>query len=73
MCSYATLWDAPIVLVGYNFGGIVFKSLVVDVHKHIYQKVANEYDMATHANCKNKFENLSGMVFYGVPHIGGPK
>jgi len=42
-----TFWIAPIVLVGYSFGGIVLKSLVVDVHKHIYQKVANEYDIRT--------------------------
>ncbi|KAH8973930.1 hypothetical protein BDL97_01G074200 [Sphagnum fallax] len=70
---YATFWIAPIVLVGYSFGGFVLKSLVVDVHKDIYQKVANEYDIRTKTNCKRFLENLKGIIFYGVPHIGGPR
>jgi hypothetical protein len=72
-CRYATLWIAPIVLVGYSFGGLVLKSLVVDVHKRIYQKVANEYDIRTKTNCKRFLENLKGTIFYGVPHTGGPR
>ncbi len=72
-CRYATLWIAPIVLVGYSFGGLVLKSLVVDAHKHIYQKVANEYDIRTKTNCKRFLENLKGTIFYGVPHTGGPR
>jgi hypothetical protein len=72
-CRYATLWIAPIVLVGYSFGGLVLKSLVVDVHKRIYQKVANEYDIKTKKNCKRFLENLKGTIFYGVPHTGGPR
>ncbi len=72
-CRYATLWIAPIVLVGYSFGGLVLKSLVVDVHKRIYQKVANEYDIRTKKNCKRFLENLKGTIFYGVPHTGGPR
>ncbi len=70
-CRYATLWIAPIVLVGYSFGGLVLKSLVVDVHKCIYQKVANEYEIRTNTNCKRFLENLKGTIFYGVPHTGG--
>ncbi|CAK9199486.1 unnamed protein product [Sphagnum troendelagicum] len=70
---YATLWIAPIVLVGYSFGGLVLKSLVVDVHKRIYQKVVNEYDIRIKTNCKRFLENLKGTIFYGVPHTGGPK
>jgi uncharacterized protein (DUF488 family) len=72
-CRYATLWIAPIVLVGYSFGGLVLKSLVVDVHKRIYQKVANEYDIRTMTNCKRFLENLKGTIFYGVPHTCGPR
>jgi hypothetical protein len=72
-CRYATLWIAPIVLVGYSFGGLVLKSLVVDVHKRIYQKVANEYEIRTKINCKRFLDNLKGTIFYGVPHTGGPK
>ncbi|CAK9278148.1 unnamed protein product [Sphagnum jensenii] len=70
---YATLWIAPIALVGYSFGGLVLKSLVVDVHKRIYQKVANEYDIRIKTNCKRFLENLKGTIFYGVPHTGGPR
>ncbi len=72
-CRYATLWIAPIVLVGYSFGGLVLKSLVVDVHKRIYQKVTNEYDIRRRMDCKRFLENLKGTIFYGVPHAGGPK
>ncbi len=72
-CRYATLWIAPIVLVGYSFGGLVLKSLVVDAHKRIYQKVANEYEIRTKTNCKRFLENLKGIIFYGVPHTGGPE
>jgi hypothetical protein len=68
-----TFWIAPIVLVGYSFGGLVLKSLVVDVHKRIYQKVANEYDIKTKTNCKGFPENLKGTIFYGVPHTCGPR
>jgi uncharacterized protein (DUF488 family) len=68
-----TLWIAPIVLVGYSFGGLVLKSLVVDVHKHIYQKVGNEYDIRTKTICKRFLENLKGTIFYGVPHTGDPR
>ncbi len=73
ICRYATLWIAPIVLVGYSFGGLVLKSLVVDVHKGISQKVTNEYDMRRSMDCKRFLENLKGTIFYGVPHAGGPK
>jgi hypothetical protein len=72
-CRYATLWIGPIVLVGYSFGGLVLKSLVVDVHKRISQKVANECDKRTKTNCKSFLENLQGTIFYGVPHTGGPR
>ncbi len=72
-CRYATLWIAPIVLVGYNFGGLVLKSLVVDARKRIYQKVTNEYEIRTRKNCERFLENLKGKIFYGVPHTGGAK
>jgi len=72
-CRFATLWIAPIVLVGYSFGGLVLKSLVVDAHKRIYQNVANEYEIRTKTDCKRFLENLKGITFYGVPHTGGPE
>jgi hypothetical protein len=32
-CSYRMLWDKPVAIVAYSFGGLVFKSLVVEAHK----------------------------------------
>jgi hypothetical protein len=34
---YETLWDGPMAMVAYSFGGLVFKSLVVKMHKHVSQ------------------------------------
>jgi surfactin synthase thioesterase subunit len=68
---YDILWDAPIVLVGYSFGGLVLKSLVVEVQKHIYQRTINLIDVAINKSCKKFLENLKGTIFYGVPHAGG--
>jgi hypothetical protein len=36
-CNYKTLWDKLVVMVAYSFGGLVFKSLVVEAHKNVYQ------------------------------------
>ncbi|CAM6051312.1 unnamed protein product [Sphagnum compactum] len=32
--SYQSLWDGPVALVAYSFGGLVLKSLVIEAHKH---------------------------------------
>lgn len=69
MCRHVTLWQCPIVLVGRSFGGIVIKSLVVEINKSAnIKKSKNEMEATTNHNCKRFFENLKGMVFYGVPH-----
>jgi hypothetical protein len=77
MCSYVTLWQCPIVLVGHSFGGIVIKSLVVEINKCANIKkstigveaTTNGMEATTNRNCKRFFEILKGMVFYiGVPH-----
>ncbi|CAK9257907.1 unnamed protein product [Sphagnum jensenii] len=68
---YDVLWDAPIVLVGYSFGGLVLKSLVVEVQQHIHQRIINLTDAAINKSCKRFLENLKGTIFYGVPHAGG--
>ncbi len=68
---YDILWDVPIVLVGYSFGGLVLKSLVVEVHQHIHQRIINLTDAAINKSCKRFLENLKGTIFYGVPHAGG--
>jgi len=39
--SYENLWCAPIVLVGHSFGGLIIKSLVVEIQKRMKQKNIN--------------------------------
>ncbi len=71
MYRYDILCDTPIVLVGYSFGGLVLKSLVVEVQQHIHQKIINSIDSTINESCKRFLENLKGTIFYGVPHAGG--
>ncbi|CAM6012213.1 unnamed protein product [Sphagnum balticum] len=68
---YETLWDGPVAMVGYSFGGLVLKSLVVEMHKHVYQKQMNNLDVKVQNCCENFLKNLKGVVFYSVPHAGG--
>ncbi|KAH8962673.1 hypothetical protein BDL97_05G113200 [Sphagnum fallax] len=68
---YEALWDGPVAMVAYSFGGLVLKSLVVEMHKHVYQKQTNELDVKAHIYCEKFLKNLKGVVFYSVPHAGG--
>ncbi len=70
-CSYQSLWDGPVALVAYSFGGLVLKSLVVEVHKHVNQRSRNDLDIEVHKCCTTFLNNVKGVVFYGVPHVGG--
>ncbi len=73
MCrNYKSYWKAPIVLVGYSFGGLVLKSLVVEVDKRVKQ-THNVSDMEfwVQERCKLFLSDLKGTIFYGVPHAGG--
>jgi hypothetical protein len=70
-CSYQSFWDGPVALVAYNFGGLVLKSLVVEVHKHVHQKPRNGLDDEVHKCCKTFLNNVKGVVFYGAPHASG--
>ncbi|CAK9871628.1 unnamed protein product [Sphagnum jensenii] len=69
--SYQSLWDGPVALVAYSFGGLVLKSLVVEAHKHVYQRPKNDLDDKVHKCCKTFLNNVKGVVFYSVPHVGG--
>jgi len=71
MCSYENLWEAPIVLVGHSFGGLMLKSLVVEVSKCMHRRSMNSLDVEVQDNCKKFLKNLKGMVFYSVPCGGG--
>ncbi|CAK9872706.1 unnamed protein product [Sphagnum jensenii] len=68
---YQSLWDGPVALVAYSFGGLVFKSLVVEAHKHVHQKQRNDLDAHVHKCCKTFLNNVKGVIFYGVPHASG--
>jgi hypothetical protein len=70
-CRYETLWDGPVAMVTYSFGGLVLKSLVVEMYKHVYQKQMNNLDVKTQNFCEKILKNLKGVVFYSVPHAGG--
>jgi len=58
-------------MVAYSFGGLVLKSLVVEMHKHVYQKQMTNLDVKTQNCCEKFLKNLKGVVFYSVPHAGG--
>jgi len=70
-CRYEALWDGPMAMVAYSFGGLVLKSLVVEMHKHVYKKQMNNLDVKAQNCCENFLKNLKGVVFYSVPHAGG--
>jgi hypothetical protein len=57
-CKYKTLWDSPMVMVVYSFKSLVFKSLVVEMHKHVYQKQVNKLDVEVQNCCVNFLKNL---------------
>ncbi len=65
------LWDKLVAIVAYSFGGLVFKSLVVEAHKHVYQRPMNHLDFEKKKYCEIFLNNLKGVVFYSVPHAGG--
>jgi hypothetical protein len=67
-CRYETYWDGPVAMVAYSFGGLVLKSLVVEMHKHVYQTQTNNLDVKTQKCCLKFLKNLKGVVFYSVPH-----
>jgi len=58
-------------MVAYSFGGLVLKSLVVEMHKHVHQKQMTKLDDKTQNCCLKFLKNLKGVVFYSVPHADG--
>jgi triacylglycerol esterase/lipase EstA (alpha/beta hydrolase family) len=60
-----------VALIAYSFGGLVLKSLVVEVHKRVHQTPRNDFDYEVHKCCKTFLNNVKGVIFYGVPHSGG--
>jgi triacylglycerol esterase/lipase EstA (alpha/beta hydrolase family) len=66
-----SLWAGPVALVAHSFGGLILKSLVVEVHKHVHQRRKNDLDDEIHKCCETFFNNVKGVIFYSVPHAGG--
>jgi hypothetical protein len=62
-----------VALVAYSFGGLVLKSLVVEAHKRVNQRSINVFDHEVHKCCETFLNNVKGVIFYGVPHVGGPQ
>jgi hypothetical protein len=60
-----------VALVAYSFGGLVLKSLVVEAHKHVHQRLRNDLDDEVHKCCKTFLNNVKGVVFYSVPYVDG--
>ncbi len=69
-CRYEILWDGLMTMVAYSFRGLVLKSLVVEIHKHVYQKQMTNLDVKTKNCCLKFLKKLKGVVFYSVPHVG---
>ena len=58
------------VMVGHSFGGLVIKSLVVEVHKASMRGASNNLDENS-IECAQAFlAGLRGIIFYAVPHGG---
>jgi triacylglycerol esterase/lipase EstA (alpha/beta hydrolase family) len=62
-----------IVLVGHSFGGLVIKSLMVEVDNAVKESALNDIEKKKKARCKAFQENVKGIMFYAVPHIGADK
>ncbi|CAK9858514.1 unnamed protein product [Sphagnum jensenii] len=58
---YQSLWDGPVALVAYSFGGLVLKSLVVEARKHVNQRPKNYLDDEVHKCCKTFLNNVKGV------------
>jgi hypothetical protein len=57
-------------LVGHSFGGLVIKSLVVELHKRGQFKARNRVDELVVEFANRFLQNLRGVVNYAVPHNG---
>jgi pimeloyl-ACP methyl ester carboxylesterase len=62
-----------IVLVGHSFGGLVIKSLMVEVDKAVKERALSAIERSKQARCKAFQENVKGIMFYAVPHTGTDK
>jgi hypothetical protein len=65
--------EHPFVLVGHSFGGIVIESLVIEIHKISQQQQCDNLEKVGVENANAFLNNMAGVAFYVVPHVGSPK
>jgi hypothetical protein len=59
-----------IILVGHEFGGILIKSLIIEVNKVARRKICQGVaEKEAKDSCEAFQHNLSGIMFYSVPHF----
>jgi hypothetical protein len=58
------------VMIGHCFGGLVIKSLMEEAQKRSQSKPNNSFDRKAVASAEKFLQNLKGVVFYAVPHLG---
>ncbi len=58
------------VMIGHCFGGLVIKSLMEEAQKRSKSKPENDFDRKAVASAEKFLQNLKGVVFYAVPHLG---
>ncbi|RDW65049.1 hypothetical protein BP6252_10700 [Coleophoma cylindrospora] len=71
---FAALIDArsdtnrrPIVFVAHSLGGLVLKRAILDMHQSIHSRetLTNSAKLA-----QGLYESISGLIFFGTPHLG---
>ncbi|KAH8936860.1 hypothetical protein BDL97_17G107600 [Sphagnum fallax] len=64
-------WHHPIILIGHSFGGLVLKSLVVQLKTRLaIENATDPWSKATVQCAKVFLSNLKGVAFFAVPHAG---
>jgi len=59
--------------VGHKFGGILIKSLIIEVNKVARRKICQDVaEKEAKGSCEAFQHNLSGIIFYSVPHLMTP-
>jgi hypothetical protein len=57
-------------MIGHCFGGLVIKSLMEEAQEGSQRKPENKLDRKAVASAEKFLQNLKGIVFYAVPHLG---
>ncbi len=56
------------MLIGHGFGGVVLKSLIVNLKWRAIDSASNPWSKATKLRAKMFLKNVRGVAFYAVPH-----